>query len=407
LDEQAHLPIANLDVPFSAFVPIASLIAIFFFIYFQIHLQALMEEIVAHANDYAPLDQRRLRPWTINFALEREQGLLGKLQTLIARFSLWWLLPTVLFLFTIWTFKKHNQFLSIVEFIISICGVILVGGLWYRFESLKPKAETSGEPTKQLKISPHRYLGMAIFGLVALATHLFLMYNILVVANLGPSQSFLYPYLFSINLSGQSLVNEQKEEDGVFWVDLHETNLEGAYLNLATLTHANLRESHLRWANLNLAELTKADFTGADLKQASLYAAKLPGAILYLADLQGVSFYKANLHGANLAATKLQKANLSQADLQEANLQEANLENADLTGAKLKDADLTSAVLLRANLTNADLTGANLMNANFRGATIKADQLAVVLTLYQAELEPELKSEITNRYPHLLEKPAR
>jgi len=122
---------------------------------------------------------------------------------------------------------------------------------------------------------------------------------------------------------------------------------------------------------LSGVNLKNVDLQGAYLQDASLAGANLQGANLADALLQG-----ANLAGANLKDADLQGASLQGANLTGANLNLANLSGADLTGANLSVANLHGADLQNANFTNANLSGANLNGANttgaiFTGAVIK------------------------------------
>ena len=65
------------------------------------------------------------------------------------------------------------------------------------------------------------------------------------------------------------------------------------------------------------------------------------------------------------------------------------------------DCDLTSADLNGANLRNANLSGANLTQVK----NLSINQLYLVKTLYEAELDLELMEQVKERYPHLLEEP--
>ncbi len=62
-----------------------------------------------------------------------------------------------------------------------------------------------------------------------------------------------------------------------------------------------------------------------------------------------------------------------------------------LWGADLEDADLRGA----------DLRGANLMGARY----LQAEQLCETKTLYEAELDPDIESEVRKASPHLLDRP--
>ena len=95
------------------------------------------------------------------------------------------------------------------------------------------------------------------------------------------------------------------------------------------------------------------------------------------------------------------KADLSGANLGGADLSGADLRSAELDGAVLRGACLEGANLSGANLSYASLSGANLIR--IRGLTI--EQLSSVDTLYEAKLDPELKKQVREKYPHLLERP--
>ena len=112
----------------------------------------------------------------------------------------------------------------------------------------------------------------------------------------------------------------------------------------------------------------------------------------------------ANLSYANLSRANLLCADLSAAILMDANMSEANLSRADLSAANLfsvglMDANLSRADLIDASLSLADLSGANLTQVE----NLSINQLSEVKTLYKAELDPELKKQVKDKYPHLLE----
>jgi uncharacterized protein YjbI with pentapeptide repeats len=378
LDEQAHLPIANLDVSFSAFVPIASLIAIFFFIYFQLHLQALGREVNNLHSKYK-IEQGRLHPWMITFAMETkakpieetkagpiETGPLGWLQTIIIKFSLWLLLPTVLLLFTIWAFKKHDLKLSIGELSISIIGTICALWLWCRYESLGDPDKVSGWSVARWKKHKDAHLVKDAILSVALMVNL-MFCGFLFIVHTGPFYpGAFFTDLLCVNLKNQSLINEQKQVYGGYLVDLHATHLEGANLYATILKHGYLESAQLSWALLSLANLETADLTNANLQYATIIEANLKDATLSL----------------------------------------ANLEGADLTEADLSGANLSYAVLLEANLKDTKFTGADLMNANLTGARdLTAEQLSDVKTLYGAQLDDPLRQQLMQTNPDLFKKP--
>lgn len=122
---------------------------------------------------------------------------------------------------------------------------------------------------------------------------------------------------------------------------------------------------------------------------------------LMLCYLKKAMLVKAHLEGANFCLANLEGASLHDAHLEEATLYEAHLEEADLSEAHLEEANLAKAHLGGANLEDANLEGANLEGA--KGLT--GSQLCKAKTLYMAELDDDLKKEIKQKYPNLLEKP--
>ena len=127
------------------------------------------------------------------------------------------------------------------------------------------------------------------------------------------------------------------------------------------------------------------------------------------------------LKGAYLAEADLKGAVLTEVSLNEATLRGATLQDADLSGAYLGNADLTDADLHRADLSGAHfgvfpgmqaadgskhttLTGAYLREANLRNLrNATAETFADAQTLYKARLDPDLRAEIEEQYPDLLE----
>jgi len=170
----------------------------------------------------------------------------------------------------------------------------------------------------------------------------------------------------------------------------------------------------------NIKRLNKMGVTNINLKNCYLENAKLNGVRLKDANLSG-----ANLTKANLARADLIEANLTKSILRYANLHDADLSDANLSGANLEGADLKGAIMLNCklcevygrwqeelegtNLKNADLFLASLEGADLRGADLRRakniliDQIGRTKSLYNAKLDPELKEQIKEKSPHLLE----
>lgn len=190
------------------------------------------------------------------------------------------------------------------------------------------------------------------------------------------------------------------------FLDLQKTNLQKANLQEADLIRANLQETNLIVANLQEANLRGANLQEANLRGANLEKTNLEKAELERANFQGANLQKANLQEAHLGDTIFQWANLELTNLQKANLRGANLEQVELFQANLKGAILYRVNLKGARLIEANLEGANLERADLRGArNLSLDQLSKVKTLYNAELDEELRIPLREKYPALFDKP--
>jgi len=129
-----------------------------------------------------------------------------------------------------------------------------------------------------------------------------------------------------LTVIGRRFVHHAEVEYGR--IDLHDTNLTGAFL-----AEANLLVAYLSRANLSGADLSRANLSGAFLAEANLLGANLWYANLSVANLSDVNLRKANLAGAHLSY-----ANLTGADLLGANHSHANLSDArHLAQAQLEE----------------------------------------------------------------------
>jgi uncharacterized protein YjbI with pentapeptide repeats len=181
-------------------------------------------------------------------------------------------------------------------------------------------------------------------------------------------------------LATRNVASDPKDK----YLDLHETNLAGAYipwgnlggadlsgsfLNGTDLGMTNLRESKFIGAQLNGANLSNADLSDAHLNgQASLIEAKLYSAVLIHAhlddsDLTGAILSSAKLNGAELGDARLRGADLMSADLTEAICVRTDFTKAVLVGATMKSAILSEANLSGAVLVNTELQGVDLTTA--------------------------------------------
>ena len=187
-------------------------------------------------------------------------------------------------------------------------------------------------------------------------------------------------------------------------------NLQGSYLNGATLSQArlkraSLRQAQLQGAYLNKAQLQKANLWNAQLQYAYIWDAQLQRANLWETHLQGAKLWGAQMQGANLMGAELQRANLWRTHLQGANLSKAQLQGADLMEAQLRGADLWEAQLQGATLWEAQMQGANLSKAQLQGANLSKIQLQGAV-LREAQLQgaylskAQLQGVSSQKYPH-------
>ena len=363
LNEPARLPIINVEVALNGFFLLSPLLAIGVFIYFQIYLNKLKRLTDDLRFNYAPVAQGRLYPGLLNFADELDKGFVSKIQRFIVNFSLWWSLPLVLFIISLWYIKKHDPVLSYVLAVIPALGTGVVILFWQHYASAE-----KGSFTKRHKSR------LGLLSLVLIVEY-FLIFSVIPAALKG-NRTDLLGWWTNVDLSYQSLVDENmKDYKTLPWVDLKGVHLEGANLRGAILDRADLKGAWLLGANLEGAQLRGADLRDANLDSAVLEGAQLQGATLTRAQLRGTVLVQANLDSANLDSAQLQGATLAGAQLRGADLIQANLDSAHFVGAELNNANLKGAQLRGAKLSGAQLQGAELVGANLDGASLRRARL--------------------------------
>ena len=180
-----------------------------------------------------------------------------------------------------------------------------------------------------------------------------------------------------------------------------------------SLDTVKLQRAYLPHARLWEADLQKVNLKNAELRHAQLWDANLQNVIAWDADFENANLKDADLRGADLRGANLKNANLKNADLKDADLRNTCLIKADLRDANLKNADLREASLRQANLTGAVLKGSRLWNAdlrqaNLQGATgLQPESLAKAQDLYQALLDPKIKTRMQKISPHLFQESKR
>ena len=379
LNETVSLPILRLDVSLNVFFILTPLIAIFVFSYLQLYLSTRKDLINSLKRDFPSIGGEYLYPWILVVLDYPKQGLIGKLQSAIVKFSLWISLPLVLILIAILSVKKHDPILSYAIGSAVVVGSAVVLWFWCHYEGSKLKI-------KQLPKFVLKNLGKTAFVFILLVFEILFLFFIIPLAMEGGEFKWLNPFIY-VDLSYQKLITEpEKDYKGLFWGNFNKAHLAGADLTSTVLERADFRNANLQYALMSYAMLEEADLEYANLQKAILV--------------------QANLQEAYLGYANLQKAILVYANLQEANLEYANLQEADLGYANLQKAILWGANLQEANLVGANLQEANLEYANLQGVrNLTIEQLSKVKTLYKAELDSDLQEKIRKDYRHLLEVP--
>jgi len=137
-------------------------------------------------------------------------------------------------------------------------------------------------------------------------------------------------------------------------LDLSNTNLQRANLEVLSLARANFAYAHLEGAFLLDANLEGAYLPSAHLERAFLSGAHLEGARLLGAHLEGANLYIAHMERASLSAAHLEGAILIDAHLEGAFFSDARLEGAYLSGAHLEGAILYAAHLESVNFEHSE-----------------------------------------------------
>ncbi len=116
------------------------------------------------------------------------------------------------------------------------------------------------------------------------------------------------------------------------FINLHDAELDNAWLDSADLRKISFRGSKLSKANFNVADLEETVFRFADLKGATFIRSKMPNGHLMFSDAEGAVFSNAMLNGTNINQTNLKGALLNNVDVTDATFFKVNLEDADLDG---------------------------------------------------------------------------
>ena len=399
INKNVTLPIFNIDIALNAFFFTVPLLAVFFFVCFQLYIHKMR-----------------------TFFDDSKSGLFRRSYEIMTSFILWGTLPLFLIFVAFKYVKTHEPVLSYVIGSAPIMGTLVVLRFLRKFDSLSQKKSFRRMTLRILFVSS------------VIVVELFLLIFLIPCAREGlfpktirrNAGRFLNNIAF-VNLSHQKLITEPKKDfNDIPWGNFKEIHMEGAFLRHVLLKRAHLKGAFLQNSQMQFAVLEGADLSFANLLQANLWNADLKGtnlshAYLLGARLRKANFQRANLRGANLQYTQLYLANFQEADLsladiqfadlwtvnfQGANFSHANLQEISLQKSNLAETDFKDANLQRVNLWKANLRGANFEGADLRGAEgLEIEQLAEVKTLYKAKLDLLLMKQVAEKHPHLLRKP--
>jgi len=371
LNDQVRLPIVDLEVPLNGFFITAPLLTLFVYIYFQLYLQRIKGLKDDLCKKCSKIEKRRLYPWIVNIADDPEEGIIGTLQQLVVKVSLWWLLPVVLMVFSLWIVKAHNLTLSTILSVLPLVAVALVIFFSLRYKPLK-------------KSEMIFMMGFVLVFEIIVTVIAFRFANGVSWENYADdpkklSWNWIIREISTVDLSYQTLVQKPEIDDpDLYWLRLENRNLAGAnlsstilkkaYLKGANLRNAYMKRSNLQEADLREADLSHANLESSNLKNTKMYKANCQRAKLNLAKLQNSYLAHANFYSAELEDADFSDAQLMWADLRMAKLDDANFQGAYLAGANFKNAYLIGAKFNGANLTRVNFAGANLRKADFSGA---------------------------------------
>lgn len=428
LDNEVRMPLVDVDVPLAVFLFVAPLVSLVLYAYLQLHISRATSLMRLLRHRYPDTPPERPYPWMLYTESGLDSRFAGLLRRAIVAGALWWMLPVVLVLFSLFMVKTHRPELTYVAALMPFAGAMLAASFWW----------SQRVPSATVQRAGHRAGPVVLVAVGAL----FSLFQMLVVAPRArqgvPWPDVLAPRVaedafragllrrwVSADVSYEVLVSRPEYgAELVPWADLHGARLEGANMAATVLERADLRHARLNGANLEGANLRRAFLADANLEQAVLYKADLSGSDLTGANLRGARLREADLTGADLtgadlSGTVLRYAKLSGAVLDDATLDTADLLYADLHGASLRQARVCRADLRFSNLTEADLTLANLFLARLHGATMargsardaylidtagaSLDQLTTMRSLFGATLAPALVEALRATHPELLD----
>ena len=346
-----RLPILGLDIPYFRFYWVAPLFLVCLYFYFHSNLQAVwarLADLPAVFPDGTPLD-RRAYPWLLNefvrsyiVRLPNDPSPLSRVQGVLNKVVLWYVVPTMLLLF--WTRSLCAHDLVLTTGYLALFFVTILAGLWFHrlaYETLSRSTLEACWP------SARRLAGRTLACAGAAAALLFVSSQTFSGINFDCRYDPYYMDDYdAIDRRALPMENRGVVNRAISLLSYHLVN------RLGVSTFADLQEMDVstrppgwdgRGASLESIRLVKgADLSGRDLRFARARESFLANANLEGIDLREADLQRADLRGADLTRAVLDFANLSGADLAFARLKGARLDGAILRHVKLVEGNLTS-----------------------------------------------------------------
>jgi uncharacterized protein YjbI with pentapeptide repeats len=422
----SKLPILGIDIPLVRFYLVAPLLLCSLYVYFQLGLQRLWEELSelpAIFPDGRSLDKKAY-PWLLNVLvraylprLQDGRSYLARWQARISTMLAWGIVPATLVFAWARYLRAHDW--SVTSLHVFLLAAIVGFGLGFRrLAASTLRGSERREFMWRRAWHSARVEGLIVSGVTGV---------VFTLASFGVIEGFdtrsvyddelarqmaaryyrldvrrwLPPALNYVGISPSAILYDaqlstkpanwapDKPEllDSVRGADLEHRNLRHARGFNMFAANAYFQNSDLRWADLREADFRRADFRGSRLVGTNFRNSRLNEAdFRRQADLRLARFKEAQLIGARLEDVNAREANFEDAILQGANFKNADLSGSNLTNARLDPrpnllpdlirptildgAKLVGARLHRADLSHAEMAGADLTNAQLNDATI-------------------------------------
>jgi uncharacterized protein YjbI with pentapeptide repeats len=423
----SRLPILGIDIPLVRFYIVAPLLLLCLYVYFQLGLQRLWEELSelpAVFPDGRTLDKKAY-PWLLNILvrahlprLREGRSHLAKWQTRISVMLAWGLVPATILLAWGRYLPAHDWYATSIHLAL-LAASAGAGVAFLRLASSTLRGSERRSFMWKRAWKDARALGFGVTVATAAALYVFSVgviegvyaksvYDDKMIHRLYSryyrldARRWLPQVLDRLGMASSANLNDANLStkpanwspghpemlDAVKGADLEHRNLRHAMAYNAFAANAYIQQSDLRWADFREADLRRADFRQADLRGVNFRFSNLSGAdFRRKANLTDARFKEAIAENSRFEEAILRNATLADSSFRGANFTKADLSGADLTNSKLDPlpaaeatkvpkptllagANLSRAKLINTNLAGADLTGASLRDADLTGADL-------------------------------------